>query len=320
MHKKPFFTEKFENTNGIEIKNIIDENSYFSMESAINTETVKNILSEVDLFNLNFNSNDITPVHTDTGYFASSGMARSETLYNLLTSNKIFDICREYLGKEFRLKCHRVYSTDPFTRGTWHTDNKDHGKVNTSVKGIVFLIYLNDIIDGEFQAIKKSHKKSHAYNFSNFDEDFIKNFNKDDVTSFKYPAGSIIIFDSRTIHRAKPYFKFLWKRKSLFFQIDNDIDDGEKIIVNTSFIKKFDKEIGNFLGIGKKNTMPHEPYNNKIKNLGLINIFKLQIKLFHATIFRTITLGKFIFTGDMKRKIKSVLKIKRGNYNTKFKK
>ena len=53
---------------------------------------------------------------------------------------------KQYLGDEFRLKCHRVYSTDAITRGVWHTDNKDHGNVNTKVKGLVFMIYLNSCL------------------------------------------------------------------------------------------------------------------------------------------------------------------------------
>ena len=34
-------------------------------------------------------------------------------------------------------------------------------------------------------------------------------------------------------------------------------------------MKEFTKEISNYLGVGRKNTMPHEPYNNKMKNLRL---------------------------------------------------
>ena len=319
INNQKIFTDKFDIISGNKISSIISENSFFEMKNAVNLDIIKKILLEVYLFNLNLNSNDINSVHSDSGYFSSSAIAKSNTLYNLLTSTKIFDISKEYVGDEFRLKCHRVYSTDALTRGSWHTDNKNHGNVNTKVKGLVFMIYLNDIIDGEFQAIRKSHLTSHKYDFSNFDEDFINNFNKEDVISFKYPAGSMIVFDSRTIHRAKPYYKFLWSRKSLFFQIDNEINDGEKIIINTSFVKEFNKQLSNFLGVGKKNTMPHEPFNNEMKNLGFSDILKTQIQLFRAFLHRSIFLLKNLFTGTMKRKIKKILGISRKNYNTKFK-
>jgi hypothetical protein len=320
MNDKEIYNDIFETTSGKQIAETVTENSFFAMEKAIDINVINKILSEVDLFNLKLNSNEITSVHADSGYFSSNAMAKSNALYELLTSNKIFDISREYLGDKFRLKCHRVYSTDSFIRGIWHTDNKNHGQVNKTVKGLVFIICLNDTKDGEFQAIRKSHLSSRDFHASNFDEDFIKNYNKEDIVSFKYPAGSIIVFDSRTIHRAKPYYRFLWSRKSLFFQIDNEIDDGEKIIINSSFVKNLNKELCNYLGIGKKNTMPHEPYGNSIKNLSFQNILQIQFQLFLAITNRIFFLSKALFTGTSKRKIKNLLGIKRKNYNTDFKK
>ena len=309
------FEDNFKNIPANDIALTISNDSFFSMEGAIKKETIDKILSEVDLFNLNINSNDINPVHSNEGYYASSAIAKSITLYNLLTSEKIFSIAKNYLGENFRLKCHRVYSTDPFTRGAWHTDNKNHGKVNSQVRGLVFMIYLNDTFNGEFQAIKKSHLENYKFTGSNFDEDLIKNFDEKDIIKFKSPVGSIIIFDSRTIHRAKPYYNILWSRKSLFFQIDNEIDDGEKIIINTSFVNNFDKRLQNYLGLGKKNSMPHEPQNSKILNLDYKNIFKIQIQLFFALFVRTQYLFRSILTGTLKRKIKKLIGIKRDNYN-----
>ena len=319
MKNQSLFSNKFETVTGKEVADIISENSFFSMEKVVESETINNILSEVNLFDLKLNTNDISPVHSNDGYFASSAIAKSITLYNLLTSEKIFDISREYLGDKFRLKCHRVYSTDPFIRGAWHTDNKNHGKVNSKVKGLVFMIYLNDTFEGEFQAIKKSHSKTQNYESSNFDEDLIKHFDEKDIVKFKNPAGSIIIFDNRTIHRAKPYYNILWSRKSLFFQIDNEIEDGEKIIINTRFVKNFDMQLNNYLGFGKKNTMPHEPHSSKIINLNFINICKIQFQLLIAIFVRTQFIIRALFTGTIKRKIKKILGIKRKNYNLKIK-
>lgn len=318
MKNLSLFSDKFKDIKGREVANIISDNSFFSMESAIDSKIINKILSEVNLFDLRINTNDTTPVHSNEGYFDSSALAKSKTLFNLLTSEKIFDISREYLGEKFRLKCHRVYSTDPFIRGVWHTDNKNHGLVNNNVKGLVFMIYLNDTFDGEFQAVKKSHLKTENYKSSNFDEDLIKNFDQNDIIKFKSPVGSIIIFDSRTIHRAKPYYNILWSRKSLFFQIDNEIDDGEKIIINTSFIENFNTEISNYLGFGKKNTMPHEPSNSKIINLNFINIIKTQFYLIVAIFVRIQFIIRSLLTGTIKRKLKKILRMKRKNYNEKI--
>ena len=133
-------------------------------------------------------------------------------MFKFLTSKKIFEIARNYLGNEFRLKCHRVYSKGPFVYDPWHTDDKRYGN-KFKVKGFVVLVYLNDVLKGEFQAIKGSHLISENYKYTDFHTDIVNEFNKD-IVSFKLPLGSIIFFDIRAIHRAKPYFSLLWKRKS----------------------------------------------------------------------------------------------------------
>ena len=127
------------------------------------------------------------------------------------------------------------------------------------------------------------------------------------------------MFDSRTIHRAKPHYSLLWNRQSIFFQVDTQIDDGEKIIINSSFINNIDKKIFTYLGMGQKSNMPHEPYNSKIKNLNFKNILNLQVQLFIAILHRFLYLLRAILTVTMKRKIKKILGISRVPYNIKHK-
>tara|TARA_B110000240_G_C13486791_1_gene447838 strand:+ start:263 stop:1219 length:957 start_codon:yes stop_codon:yes gene_type:complete len=301
-----YFSESFENFNNSLITETIKKDSFFALENAVNKDTIEKILSEADLFNIKINSIDVSSVHADDGYYLSNGLAKSETLYNFLTSEKIMKIAKSYLGEKFRLKCHRIYSVSPGARNPWHTDDKKYGTKIINGKGLVFMIYLNDVYDGEFQAIKGSHLYSSKFKHSNFDEDVIKDFTHD-ITSFKHPMGSIIIFDNKTIHRAKPYYKYLWKRKSLFFQIDNEIDDGEKIIINSRFIKKIDENIINYLGIGKPANMPHEPANTSINSLNYSNIFNIQKKIFITIIYRTVFLLKSFLRGTFKRKIQKIL-------------
>ena len=305
-----FFSKQFEMLNNIDIAESINKNSFFSFENAVNNEILDKILNEIDLFNLKPNSLEISPVHANDGYYMSSGLAKSETLYKFLTSQKIINISKQYLGKQFRLKCHRVYSVSPGAKNPWHTDNKKYGTKVLSNKGLVFLIYLNDVFDGEFQAIKGSHLISTDYQYSNFDEDVIEKY-KDKIVSFKYPKGSIIIFDNKAIHRAKPYFNYLWKRKSLFFQIDDNINDGEKIIINTSFLKKIDEDIVNFLGLGRLSNMPHEPAGTKIETLNFMDILKFQKKIFLAIIKRVIYRIKILLSSDLKKKFQVIFKLKR---------
>ena len=37
------------------------------------------------------------------------------------------NIAKSYLGENFRLKCHRVYSVSPGAKNPWHTDDKKYG-------------------------------------------------------------------------------------------------------------------------------------------------------------------------------------------------
>ena len=59
-------------------------------------------------------------------------------------------------------------------KNPWHTDDKKYGIKNQNIKGLVFIIYLNDVYNGEFQAIKGSHLFSEDFNHPNFDTNIIK--------------------------------------------------------------------------------------------------------------------------------------------------
>ena len=61
----------------------------------------------------------------------------------------------------FRLKALRYYENFGGQHMQWHTDNrrydKEQGETHTSAPGIIFLAYISDVDDGEFQYIKGSH-------------------------------------------------------------------------------------------------------------------------------------------------------------------
>lgn len=300
------FSQEFLNISPKEICDEISLNSFFCKKSIINDVIIEKIMAESELFDLKFNSLEISSVHDHDGYYMSNGLAKSKTLFELLTSKEISEISRKYLGEKFRLKCHRVYSVNSGAKNPWHTDDKKYGKKNQKIKGLVFIIYLNDVYDGEFQAVKGSHLFSSNYEYPNFDTYTMKKF-KDKITSFKMPKGSIVIFDNKTIHRAKPYLNFFWRRKSLFFQIDNEIEDGEKIIVNTEYIKNLSESQSIFLGMGLPSKMPHEPSKTSLETINFKTAFILQKKIFKGLCFRLIHNLKFFLSDKMKRNIQKLV-------------
>ena len=127
---KSFFSQEFLDMSSKNITEEISKNSFFSKESILNSEIIDKIMSETELFKIKFNSVDISAVHDQDGYYMSNGLAKSKTLFDLLTSEKILDISQAYLGDKFRLKCHRVYSDSPGAKNPWHTDDKKYGEKN----------------------------------------------------------------------------------------------------------------------------------------------------------------------------------------------
>ena len=75
----------------------------------------------------------------------------------------------------------------------------------------------------------------------------------------------------------KTLHEFFWRRKSLFFQIDNEIEDGEKIIVKTEFINNLSENQSMLLGM-EPSGMPHEPSRTGI-TMNFKTILSLQLQI-----------------------------------------
>lgn len=276
-----------------EINSSIKENGYYFIEDFLDISAIDSISKELKLWNVKLNSNDLSPVYNRASMFYSNALAESKTLFNFLTDKSIIDICNNIIGSQFRLKAHRVYNLSKNYKFPWHTDNKSVDVKNDS-NGIVFIIYMDDVKDGETQVIKGSHKYSHKYNKSNLDNSFVnKNF-KDDIISLYGNKGSLIIFDQSIIHRGKPITSSKINRSAIFFQIDNNMENAERLLLNSEFLNKKDIEIyKNIFGFGKKASFPVSPDTTSLKtippkHLALI-FFKIPfwIALYFTNIFRS---------------------------------
>jgi hypothetical protein len=228
----------------------LEEHGFIVISEATRSEAMNSLLREVNSTGPGFNHNGVTPVRYYNQTFFSNAMAGSPTVAGLLTDPFLFRISHAQLGEDFRLKCHRYYESGYLYQLGWHTDNKTVDNRKTMVKGIVFVLYLEDTFDGELMVVRGSHRWSdqspqNAYS----DEEIAKNHGKD-VVSIPGKAGTLVIFNTRTIHRTKKITKRGYVRKSLFFQIDDDMAHSERTLVNPEYIRSMSPQIARYLGFG----------------------------------------------------------------------
>jgi hypothetical protein len=76
-------------------------------------------------------------------------------------------------------------------------------------------------------------------------------WNRIAIRAFKGPRGTLIIYDSYGIHRAKPVKKGNFARKSILFQVDGELEAGEPLLINPEYIDNLDDRIKRYLGFGQ---------------------------------------------------------------------
>ena len=290
--KKNIFSKEFQNLQIDSIVSDIKEQGYFSIESGVNSDFIDNICTDLPR-EIGFNTNDVCPVYIKGQFLFTHVLAASQGLYDLITHSSILDISQKYLGEEFRLKCQRYYETYIQNKMRWHTDNKDNSENYSNVTGLIFIIYLDDTFDGEFQLVRKSHLFSAKTDYDNdyFNSDIQTNYG-DDIVTFSLPKGSIIIYDTKCIHRPKPIAKRSFFRKSLFFQVDQDLEHGEKLLLNTEYVyQKLDSRLQMYLGVGRAGDYLPHPQTSAIR-LPLKQIIKSQGSILFMPFYH---LGYFLY-------------------------
>ena len=254
------FNNNFLDTNPKIIVDEVKRKGYFTIDEGISEVFINNINSDVAKSGLNINNNEISGVYYLPGnqFFLTHMLAASKNFFDFCTSNKLIEICSNYFNSQFRLKAFRYYENFGGQKMQWHTDNKavsntqDLAQKNTKVSGLIFIVYLNDVNDGEFQYIEGSHLWSSKNQFNDYTEKYIMDNFRDKIVSFKKKKGSVIIYNTFGIHRAKPTKNKKFVRKSLFIQIDEDINSSTPIYINTEFFDKLDDKLKIYLGFGKK--------------------------------------------------------------------
>ena len=270
------FTDKFLEIDPEVINDHLIEKGYFSFENALKKEALESIKKDATNSRLGLNKNIISGVYDERQYYLTNLLAVSKTFYDFATSSLVFEICRNYLGEKFRLKALRYYETYGGHHMRWHTDNKtDRGFAH--IPGIIFIFYIADVQDGQFQYIEGSHNWSGEKAYSDYSDEFVEKNYQEKIIDFRLSAGSLVIYNSYGIHRAKPVRDVNFIRKSVFFQVDSEIENSEPIIVNTEYITEVNNDITMFLGFGKPSNYSVFPVTS-LKSLPLTkNIFRLLL-------------------------------------------
>jgi predicted 2-oxoglutarate/Fe(II)-dependent dioxygenase YbiX len=244
------FTEKFLAIDPMKIADAIRTSGFFAMQSAVTSDFLDKIEADVARNRFGLNLNQITGVFAYRQYYLVDMLAVSKAFFDYCTHPAVFAISRELLGPRFRLQSLRYYETFGKHHMQWHTDNKSD-RAFAHNPGLIFIIYVSDVTDGEFQYVSGSHIWSGEKNYNDYPDRYIADKFGKDIVGFMLPRGSVIIYNTYGIHRAKPVQEENFLRKSLFFQVDSEINNGERIIVNTAFIDKLDDEIKMYLGFGR---------------------------------------------------------------------
>jgi hypothetical protein len=245
------FKESFLGINPDLIARDLTEKGYFSHPAALSEETLRSIEDDATKIRFSLNRNEVGGVYAERQFYLTHMLAVSKAFYDYCTHPKIFEVCRNYLGDQFRLQALRYYETYGGHHMQWHTDNKtDKGFAH--IPGVIFIVYVSDVQDGEFQYVEGSHKWSGETAYSDYSDELIDSKYASLVRSFKLPRGSILIYNTYGIHRARPVKSKDFVRKSLFFQVDREIERSEPIIVNTEYLDNVDSTVSMYLGFGRQ--------------------------------------------------------------------
>jgi hypothetical protein len=244
------FSDQFRATDPAKIADAIRTTGFFAMENAVTPAFLEQIEDDVAQHRFGFNCNEVTGVIAGRQYYLVDMLAISKAFFDYCTDSTVFAISRELLGPQYRLKALRYYETRGGYHMQWHTDNKTD-KNFAHIPGIIFITYVSDVADGEFQYISGSNKWSGESGHNDYTDAVVAEKYSKDIVSFKMPRGSMVIYDTYGVHRAKPVMHDeTFVRKSLFFQTDASLDDAIRIIVNTAYLDKADDETRMFLGFG----------------------------------------------------------------------
>jgi hypothetical protein len=189
-------------------------------------------------------------------------LAVHEEILKLYLHPTIIECAEKYVEEPVQLQDYRIYQNFAGHRLVWHVDNKQTlanlESRMLSNKGLIVIIYLEDVNHGPFQIVRGSHHWAWKENKEVWEAD-VERFRDDIVTFNNKQAGTAIIYDFRAIHRAKP-FEQGGARTALFAQYSGvQWPAGEPIILESGALKNLTEKQMQVLRFGRPATAPTWP-------------------------------------------------------------
>lgn len=300
---------QFNHVSVSEIIASVEREGYYFLEDALTEQYVDQLLKEVNFDNILVNYNDVGVVISGTQRFLTHCLAKSKSAYDLITSQKVLDICDAYFTERYQLTNHRFCQTRKTFHMPWHTDNNLQTGSQLSGKhqmpGLLFLFYLSDQNSSPFQYIEDSHTWSQQYNHEVYLSDrWVDIHYKEEVLNFKMPKGSLIVCNIHGVHRAAPFYDSDHIRNILIFQVDQVgegyVGHGEQNLVNTEYIDNPSAALFDYLGFGVRRDYPAFPSSSAATMTlpDLMNLQKqilpLMVRAITKDLIRTLLPGEVI--------------------------
>jgi hypothetical protein len=244
------FSESFLSAPNATIVKAIKTDGVFCARAVLTENFLSSICEDVARTGHGLNRNWISSVYTRDQLFLCHMFAVSRSFVEFSTHPRFFELFDQILGSSYRLKNHRYYETYGGHHMQWHTDNK-RDRVFGHIPGLIVMAYISDAEDGEFQFVRGSQNWSGEKGYNDYTDQFVEQNCHKDILSFNGPRGTLIIYDTYGIHRAKPVKKGNFVRKSILFQVDGTLEASEPLLINPEYINDLDDRIKRYLGFGR---------------------------------------------------------------------
>jgi len=228
----------------------VRERGYVALDHALTPDALAALNADAGGMRPEFNANAVGPVYFKNQRYLTHCLARSSVAFDVMVRSWCFAVMKAYFGEGFRLTDHRFYVTGRSEVMQWHVDNKFDDRVPSAYPGLIFIFYLNDAVDGEFQIVEGSREWSRSSGETDFPDEFIHAHHGERIVNLPMAAGGCVIYDTTMVHRAHPIRRRGFERRSLFFQVEKKAGGGEPILIDTAFAGALSAEQQYFLGFG----------------------------------------------------------------------